>query len=129
MTKIEQPKTLTPAKIKDAVVKTLKEYKAIDIKALNIKHLTDIADYMIITTANSTVHAKTLSDKAMKELRSLKIRAIGSEGEKSKEWMLVDFGDVILHIMLGPTRELYDLEKLWDITKTKINKQEPDLES
>ncbi len=110
---------LTSAKLKDLLVKTLKDHKAIDIEILNVKKISDLTDYMIVATANSTTHAKALAEKSREALAKLKIRPISIEGETTREWMLADFDDVILHIMLEPTRKFYALEKLWGITKEK----------
>lgn len=115
----ENMQKLTPAEIKKVVVAILKEHKAIDVQALNITKLTDIADYMIICTANSTVHVKTLIDKVCDDLRALHIRPIGVEGEDTREWMLADFGHIIVHVMLEDIRNFYELEKLWGIKKVE----------
>lgn len=116
-------KTTTPAQIKNLLVDTLKEHKAIDVLAINIKPLTDIADYMIIGTANSTVHTKTLIDKTSEKLESINITPIGIEGADTREWMLVDCGHIIVHIMLDHVRKFYALEKLWSNGKTKLKKK------
>jgi len=115
-------KNTTSAQMKKIIVDTLKDYKAVDVLALNIKTITDIADYMIIGTANSTVHVKTLIEKTREKLASINIKPIGIEGAEAREWMLIDFGDVIVHIMLENIRNFYALEKLWNISKTKIKK-------
>jgi len=113
-------KKLTAAGIKNLVVKTLKEHKANDVVALNIKELTDIADYMVICTANSTTHVKALIENTKKELAHADIAPLGIEGEDTREWMLIDFGYVIVHVMLESVRDFYDLEKLWGFAqKTK----------
>jgi len=112
-------KKLTPAAMKKIIVDVLKDNKAINIEALKITKLTDIADYMVIATANSTTHVKTLISKTAEKLNSLKIKPIGTEGENGREWMLIDFGDVIVHIMLKDIREFYNLEKLWGLNKIK----------
>lgn len=108
---------LSPANIKKIIVETLEDNKATDVVALNIKHLTDIADYMIVCTGNSTTHVKALTDKIREKLLPSRIKPIGIEGSKSNEWMLVDFGNIIVHIMLKQEREFYNLEKLWGISK------------
>jgi len=112
-------KKITAAGLKNIVIKTLKENKAIDVLALNIKKLTDIADYMIICTANSTTHVKSLIEKLRTELALEHIKPIGIEGENTREWMLADFGHVIVHVMLKSTREFYSLEKLWGLDEVK----------
>jgi ribosome-associated protein len=113
-------KSITPAKIKTMIVNTLKDHQAIDIIASNIKTITDIADYIVICTANSTTHAKTLIDKVRERLATIHVKSLGIEGGKNREWMLIDFGDVIVHIMLKNIRQFYALEKLWNVTKAKV---------
>lgn len=108
---------LTPAALKNTIIKVLKDNKAIDVKALNLKKLTDMAEYMIVCTANSTTHTNSLIKKVRDELVPLNIRPIGVEGDDSREWMLIDFGSVIVHVMLQSIREYYQLEDLWTITK------------
>lgn len=110
-------KKLSSAEIKKTIISILKEHKATSVLALNIKKLTDIADYMIIATANSTVHAKALADKIREKTTALHPRPLGIEGGNSNEWTLVDFGDIIVHIMLDRIRQFYSLEKLWQVKK------------
>jgi ribosome-associated protein len=112
-------KKITAAGLKNIVIKILKENKAIDVLAINIKKLTDIADYMIICTANSTNHAKSLIEKLRIQIALEHIKPIGIEGENTREWMLADFGYVIVHVMLKPIREFYSLEKLWGLNEAK----------
>lgn len=107
----------SPSDLKKIIVTTLKDHQATDILVLNIKKLTDIADYMIIATANSTIHVKTLIEKTSEKLTSIYLKPIGIEGDDAREWMLIDFGDLIVHIMLENTRKFYSLEKLWGINK------------
>ena len=116
-------KKITSAGLKNSITKTLKANKAIDVLALNIKKLTDIADYMIICTANSTTHVKALAEKVREQAALENIKPIGMEGENTREWMLVDFGYVIVHIMLKPIREFYSLEKLWGLNEIKRGKE------
>lgn len=115
-------KKLTAAGLKTIITKTLKDNKAIDVLALNIKKLTDIADYMIICTANSTTHVKTLIEKIRAEVALSHIKPIGIEGENTREWMLADFGHIIVHVMLKPIREFYSLEELWGLDEIKKNR-------
>ena len=83
-------KKITSAGLKNTVTKTLKDNKAIDVIALNVKKLTDIADYMIICTANSTTHAKTLFEKTREQLALVNIKPIGIEGENSYFIFILD---------------------------------------
>lgn len=118
---------LTPAKIKNLLVKILKEHKAIDVKSLNVSKLTDIADYMIIATANSTTHTRALIAKSYATLVSSKVMPLSIEEDRNREWVLADFGSVILHVMVASIRKFYELEKLWGvdkIIKSKMQLQE-----
>ena len=98
----------------DMIVEMLEEAKALDIKVLNISDVADFADYMIIATGTSNTHLQAISANTVRELSRQGLKALGEEGRDSNEWVLADFGDVVVHIMRKDTRELYDLEKLWD---------------
>lgn len=109
----------TSAAIKKLIVETLDANKAEDIQVLDVKKLTDIADYMVICSGNSVTHNKALANKVITELAKHKIKAISEESDNAHKWVLIDFADIIVHIMLPEVREFYALEKLWSITKPK----------
>ena len=113
---VKQAASLTPAKMKNLLVKILKEHQALEVRALKVAKLTDLTDYLIIATANSAAHARALLEKSREALAEVKLKPLGIEGEETKEWILVDFGSVIVHLMLKSIREFYSLEKLWDLT-------------
>ena len=89
-----------------------------EIKPINVQKLTDITDYMIICTATSDRHAKALAEKLTRATREVGQKPIGTEGEQDGHWILIDFVDVVVHIMQAETREFYSLEKLWTITES-----------
>jgi ribosome-associated protein len=97
------------------VVSTLDDNKARDIVCLDVRGLSNVADFMVVTTATSSRHSKALADKVADAVRASGNRVFGMEGEQSGEWVLLDVGDVLVHVMLEETRRLYQLEKLWDI--------------
>jgi len=99
------------------VKKVLSDNKALDMVEMDVSTLTTSFDTMIICTATSTRHAKSLSKKLLDALQKANIQPLGVEGEKFGEWILIDLSDVIIHIMLQPQRELYHLEKLWVVTE------------
>jgi ribosome-associated protein len=99
------------------IVEALNGLKAIDIKSLDVKHLTDIMNHIVVCTASSTTHAKAVSRYLKQELKAKKITILGIEGDSKSDWILVDIGDIVAHIMLAETREFYALEKLWDIKR------------
>jgi ribosome-associated protein len=106
--------------IKDITIAALEDLKGKNIETLDVRELTDIADYMIICTGTSNRHVKSLADNAALELKRKGVLALGIEGadQSITEWALVDFGDVILHVMLPDTRDTYDLESLWSVARS-----------
>ena len=98
----------------DMIVEELEENKALDITILSIKEIADFADYMVIATGTSSTHLKAVSTNTIRELSRKGLRVLGEEGRDSNEWVLADFGDVVVHIMRQEIRDLYELEKLWN---------------
>lgn len=99
--------------LKELVNRALEELKAKDIVNLDVRELTDVTDFMVIATGTSNRHVKSLADNVSVEAKKQQMPPLSMEGENGAEWMLVDFGDVIVHIMLPDTRDFYDLEHLW----------------
>ena len=104
---------LTPKKMQEAVVAALAEVKAQDISVLDVRKLTDVADFLVIASGTSSRHVAGMADRVVEELRKLGRRPIGVEGKDLGEWVLIDYGDVVAHIMRPQTRDFYNLEKLW----------------
>lgn len=100
--------------LKDYIVEQLEESKAREIKVLEIGEKSTIADYMVICSGTSSRHVKSIAVLLIKDLKEKQIPPIGVEGEDASEWVLVDCGDVIVHVMLPQTRDYYQLEKLWE---------------
>lgn len=101
--------------IKQISLAALDELKGQDIVTLEVSELTDMADYMIICTGSSSRHVKSLGRNVAMEVKKQGLMPLGIEGEDGAEWVLVDFGDVVVHVMLEQTREFYALEKLWSL--------------
>lgn len=91
----------------------LQELKAVDIHILDVSGLTTVTDTMIIASGNSDRQIRALADNLVKRAKENGIRPLGVEGELAADWVLVDLGDVIVHIMRPDTRAYYQLEKLW----------------
>ncbi len=100
--------------IQQLIVNNLEENKAQDIISLDIRKLTDIADYMIIASGTSTRHLKSLAKHVVDNLKENGYSILGIEGEKESEWILIDAESVIINLMLPETRKFYELEKLWN---------------
>jgi len=99
--------------IKDLAVDALDDLKAKDIQALDVTELTDVMDYLVICTGTSNRHVKSLADNVEVTGKQQGLMPIGVEGRESADWVLVDFGDVVVHVMTAETRQFYDLERLW----------------
>lgn len=103
--------------IRDLAIKTLDDMKGIDILPMDVRTLTNITDYMVICTGRSTTHVKALAEAVALKAKHQKVSHIHVEGDKENEWILVDLGDVVVHIMLAATRAFYSLEDLWEPIK------------
>ncbi|MDD4915816.1 MAG: ribosome silencing factor [Methylococcales bacterium] len=90
--------------------------KAQNITLLDVQDKTSITDYMIVATATSGRHAKALCDYVVEKVKENGVMPLGMEGQMISDWVLLDLGDVILHVMTGQARELYQLEKLWSVS-------------
>ncbi|RUO59451.1 ribosome silencing factor [Pseudidiomarina insulisalsae] len=99
--------------LRDFVVDKLEDLKGRDIKVLDVQEQTDIAEYMIICSGNSKTHVKSLANHVATEAKHQGVPPIGVEGGETSEWVLVDLGDVVVHIMQESSRDFYELEKLW----------------
>ena len=99
--------------IKKTILIALEDIKAFDIISIDIRKQKSIADYIIIASANSSRQAKALADNIKDEMQKINIPLIGMEGGSGSEWVLVDVGDIIIHIMTPTTRLHYNLEELW----------------
>lgn len=96
------------------ITSALEDGKAIDVKCLEVSAMTTITDFMIVAGGSSNRQVRALTERAVEAARESGVKPIGREGEDAGEWVLVDFGDVVLHLMQPQTREFYQLEKLWD---------------
>ena len=106
---------LNSKKLAQRIVDTLDDLKGQSIRCINVKKLTEITDYMVITTGRSNTHTKALADAVVNRLRKSGEKIVGIEGRLQSEWILVDAGDIVVHIMVAPVRTLYNLEDLWGL--------------
>lgn len=103
--------------LRDLAVNSLDELKGIDIIFIDVRPLTCITDYMVICTGRSTRHVKALAENVAVTAKEKHIPFVRTEGHRDSEWILVDLGDVVVHIMLAATRAFYSLEDLWEPVK------------
>ena len=100
-------------KLKDEIEKILNDNKAMDIKSINLKNKTSIADFMIVASGNSSKHIQSLSEILLDKLKKMGIKECRLEGKNSSEWKLIDTVDIIIHIFHPNKRKFYNLEKMW----------------
>lgn len=99
--------------LRDFVINTLDDMKGREISCLYVSQITTFTDYMIVVTGTSTRHVKSLADDVAKKVKDAGNTVIGMEGQRQGEWVLIDLGDVLVHVMMEEVRKLYDLESLW----------------
>jgi len=103
----------------DLVIDALEEVKAKDIVKLDVRELTTVTDYMIVASGTSNRHVKALAEAVAEKSRAADHRPAGIEGADGSEWVLLDLGDALVHVMLPRVREFYNLEKLWLLSPAK----------
>lgn len=104
----------TIEEIKNLVVAALDDLKAVNLQVIDVRGKTSFADFMVIASGTSNRHVKALANNVIVESKKAEVMPQGIEGDKIGEWVLVDMGDVIVHIMQQQTRDFYQLEKLWE---------------
>ena len=108
------PSVQTTEDLKALVLAALEDAKANDVRQLDVRRLTDITDWMVVASGTSTRHVLALADHVRTQVKAQGLSPIGTEGESGSDWVLLDYGDVVVHLMLPDTRGFYDLEGLWD---------------
>lgn len=101
------------AELKQFVIDKVEDLKAKDVVVLDISERSNIADFMVVCSGTSKTHVKAIAENLVVEAKRGNLHINGVEGRESSEWVLVDLGDVILHVMQDKTRDFYELEKLW----------------
>jgi ribosome-associated protein len=95
------------------VLNTLDDNKGKDVKVIDVRGKTGITDFMVIASGTSERHVRSLANHVLEESKKQQVQPLGVEGQNTGEWVLVDLGDVIVHVMKPQTREFYQLEKFW----------------
>ncbi|MBB4130100.1 MULTISPECIES: ribosome silencing factor [unclassified Xanthomonas] len=113
-TSIPNPPPSVPdllATVREAV----EELKAKDVVEIDVRGKSSVCDYMVVASGTSTRHVKSIAEEVVKFAKRLDVMPLGVEGEREAEWVLVDLGDVVVHVMLPRVREFYALERLWTV--------------
>lgn len=101
--------------LQQLVIDALEDLKGKDIRVLDVRGKSSITDIMVFVSGTSSRHLKSLADSVAIKAKQAGIPPLGVEGENSGEWVLVDLGDVVVHVMMPEIRDFYNLEKLWEV--------------
>ena len=115
---------MTSKEMSKLVVKAIEDLKGQSITSLNVSDLTQVTDYMVIVTGTSRTHIKAISNEVVRQAKEAGMNILGVEGKEQAEWVLVDLGAVVVHVMSAPVRSLYNLEELWNFTSNRDEKAE-----
>ena len=110
--------------LKSIALKALEDLKGVDIVDFDVRDMTTVTDVMIIASGTSDRHVKSLADAVVMACKKAGVPPLGVEGEQEGEWVLVDLGDVVVHVMQPRIREFYALEKLWSVTEESRGRTE-----
>jgi ribosome silencing factor RsfS/YbeB/iojap len=103
------------ARLHRAMTTALEDLKARDTREIDVRGKTSVTDLIVVTSGTSTRHVKSIADEVVRSAKKIGLPPIGVEGEREAEWVLVDLGDIVVHVMLPRTREFYGLERLWTV--------------
>jgi ribosome-associated protein len=110
-------------KLQKTVVEALEDIKGRDIVVFEVDHVTSVFDRVVIATAESNRQTKALAHNVKEKVRAAGGHVYGTEGEDAGEWVLVDLGDIVVHIMLPTVRAQYNLEELWNLPKPRAPRE------
>jgi ribosome-associated protein len=101
--------------LRQRVQAALEELKAKDVREIDVRGKTSIADFLVIASGTSTRHVKSIANEVVRYAKQAGMMPLGVEGQRDADWVLVDLGDIIVHVMLPRIREFYGLERLWTV--------------
>lgn len=108
---------MTIDELKQLVINALEDLKAIDVTVLDVTEKTTVTDWLVIATGSSSRHVKSIANNVITEAKEAGKPPLGVEGEDDGEWVLIDLGDIIVHVMQQQVRDYYDLESLWSVSR------------
>ncbi len=103
------------AALNELIVNALDDLKGRNVVQLDVRELSNVMDTLVIASGTSSRHVKSLASNVVEDAKHAGHQPLGVEGLETGNWVLVDFGDIVVHVMLDETREFYDLEKLWSM--------------
>lgn len=106
---------MAPDTLRDLVLTALDDLKGQEILALDVSGASSFTDWMVIASGTSNRHVRALVDSVVEAVKERGVQPLGLEGQQGMEWILVDLGDVVVHVMQAESRSFYDLERLWKL--------------
>jgi ribosome-associated protein len=103
--------------LKALTLEAIEDVKAFDIKMIDVQGRNSLTDVLIFASARSDRQAKAIANNVIEKSKQAGVQPIGVEGMQTGDWVLVDLGDIVVHVMLPQVRDFYNIEKLWDIDK------------
>ncbi len=113
------PRSAALVALEKLALKALEDMKAVNIRLLDVRGLTDVADTMIVASGTSDRHVRAIAENVIVEAKAAGRRPLGTEGRQDGEWVLVDLQDLLVHVMLPRVREFYALEQLWEVPRAQ----------
>jgi ribosome-associated protein len=110
-----KPKADPVARLREQVIEGLERIKARDIREIDVRGRASFADLLVVASGTSTTHVRSIADEVIKHAKRVGTMPLGVEGAREAEWVLVDLGDIVVHVMLPRVREFYALERLWTV--------------
>ena len=112
----KKPSAAQPAdRLRSIVLAALDDLKARDVREVDVRGKSSVTDLLVVASGTSSRHVKSIADEVVKKAKQAGLPPIGVEGQREAEWVLVDLGDIVVHVMLPRTREFYGLERLWTV--------------
>lgn len=105
--------------LKQIVENALDDAKAREVTWMDVTGQTDITDYMVVASGTSNTHVKAVVERVLEQTGKAGFKPLGVEGLEDGEWVLIDLGDIVVHVMLPKVRQFYDLERLWSMSSKK----------
>ncbi|MFT6436660.1 MAG: ribosome-associated protein [Candidatus Azotimanducaceae bacterium] len=113
---VEKNRTSEQVDLKELVLESLEDIKAVDVVCIDVRDKTEMTDYMIVVSGTSNRHVKSIANNVIVDAKEAGFMPLGIEGLNEGEWVLVDLVDVVVHMMLPSAREFYDIERLWNMS-------------
>jgi len=102
-------------RLRSLVLAALDDLKARDVREIDVREKSSVTDLLVVASGTSSRHVKSIADEVVRKAKQAGLPPIGVEGQREAEWVLVDLGDIVVHVMLPRTREFYGLDRLWTV--------------